>query len=113
VEILDQSSFGESARYYFIFTRLDLIWSLNYFALLFLNFFEVSTFLWYTPTLLEKFIENHNLKVITHFSCLLQQPLWCEKNPKPSCKDRDYYYLGELPYLTNAESIIYEASNYT
>ncbi|CAH2071765.1 unnamed protein product [Thlaspi arvense] len=75
-QILDQSSFGESAKYYFIFTRLDLIWSLNYFALILINFFE--------------------------------QPLWCENKPTPSCKDRDYYYLGELPYLTNAESIIYE-----
>nr|VDC91718.1 unnamed protein product [Brassica oleracea] len=77
-QILDQSSFGEAAKYYFIFTRLDLIWSLNYFALILLNFFE--------------------------------QPLWCENKPTPSCKDRDYYYLGELPYLTNAESIIFEAS---
>ncbi|KAF2576048.1 hypothetical protein F2Q70_00000174 [Brassica cretica] len=76
-QILDQSSFGESAKYYFIYTRLDLIWSLNYFALILINFFE--------------------------------QPLWCENKPTPSCKDRDYYYLGELPYLTNAESIIFEA----
>ncbi|ESQ38037.1 hypothetical protein EUTSA_v10029480mg [Eutrema salsugineum] len=75
-QILDQSSFGESAKYYFIFTRFGLLWSLNYFALILLNFFE--------------------------------QPLWCENKPTPSCKDRDYYYLGELPYLTNAESIIYE-----
>ncbi|CAA7018483.1 unnamed protein product [Microthlaspi erraticum] len=36
-QILDQSSF---AKYYFIFTRLDLIWSLNYFALILINFFE-------------------------------------------------------------------------
>ena len=43
-QILDQSSFGESAKYYFIYTRLDLIWSLNYFALILINFFEVSTF---------------------------------------------------------------------
>lgn len=75
-QILDQSSFGESAKYYFIYTRLDLIWSLNYFALILINFFE--------------------------------QPLWCENKPTPSCKDRDYYYLGELPYLTDAESIIFE-----
>ncbi|KAG5381452.1 hypothetical protein IGI04_032922 [Brassica rapa subsp. trilocularis] len=42
-QILDQSSFGESAKYYFIYTRLDLIWSLNYFALILINFFEVLT----------------------------------------------------------------------
>ncbi|XP_010522608.1 PREDICTED: two pore calcium channel protein 1 isoform X2 [Tarenaya hassleriana] len=75
-QILDQSSFGESAKYYFIFTRLDLIWSLNYFALICLNFFE--------------------------------RPLWCDKKPTPSCNDRDYYYLGQLPYLTNAEAVVYE-----
>ncbi|XP_010556839.1 PREDICTED: two pore calcium channel protein 1-like [Tarenaya hassleriana] len=75
-EILDQSSFEESAKYYFIFTRLDLIWSLNYFALICLNFFE--------------------------------RPLWCDKKPTPSCSDRDYYYLGQLPYLTNAEAVVYE-----
>ncbi|KAL0746394.1 hypothetical protein Bca101_028396 [Brassica carinata] len=42
-QILDQSSFGESAKYYFFYTRLDLIWSLNYFALILINFFEVVT----------------------------------------------------------------------
>lgn len=41
-QILDKSSFGSAAKYYFIFIRFDLIWSLNYFALIVLNFFEVS-----------------------------------------------------------------------
>ncbi|GLU06440.1 hypothetical protein SLE2022_234750 [Rubroshorea leprosula] len=39
-QILDKSSFGSAAKYYFIFIRFDLIWSLNYFALIVLNFFE-------------------------------------------------------------------------
>jgi len=39
---------------------------------------------------------------------MLQKPLWCEKNTTHSCQDREYYFLGELPYLTAAECIIYE-----
>lgn len=42
-EILDdEASFAEAAKFYFIFIRFDVIWSLNYFALLLLNFLEVS-----------------------------------------------------------------------
>lgn len=39
-----------------------------------------------------------------------QKPLWC----KEECNDRGYYYLGQLPYLTGTESLIYEVteSNY-
>ncbi|GMP54565.1 hypothetical protein CsSME_00019699 [Camellia sinensis var. sinensis] len=41
-QILDQSSFETAAKFYFIFTRFDILWSLNYFALIVLNFLEVS-----------------------------------------------------------------------
>ncbi|KAF3444127.1 hypothetical protein FNV43_RR13817 [Rhamnella rubrinervis] len=75
-QILDQSSFQSSSNLYFIFTRVDIIWTLNYFALIILNF--------------------------------LEKPLWCAKYSVDSCRNRDYYYLGQLPYLTGEESIIYE-----
>lgn len=41
-EVLDQPSFEKSAKLYFIFIQFDILWTLNYFALLALNFFEVS-----------------------------------------------------------------------
>ncbi|KAK2370612.1 two pore calcium channel protein [Trifolium repens] len=74
-QLLDSSSFQSYSRYYFMFTKLDLLWSLCYFALIILNF--------------------------------LEKPLWCEKTTH-SCNDREYFFLGELPYLTAAECIIYE-----
>ncbi|KAJ0051831.1 hypothetical protein Pint_02248 [Pistacia integerrima] len=78
-EILDQSesSFETSAKFYFMFIKFEFIWSLNYFALIVLNF--------------------------------LEKPLWCSKSSLTySCTDRDYYYLGQLPYLSATESLIYE-----
>lgn len=75
-EVLDQPSFENSAKLYFIFIRFDILWTLNYFALLALNFFE--------------------------------KPMWCTQDAAISCNDRDYYFLGQLPYLTGAESLIYE-----
>ncbi|KAK4845703.1 hypothetical protein QYF36_008097 [Acer negundo] len=76
-QILDQSSFQSSAKFYFFFTKFDILWSLNYFALIVLNF--------------------------------LEKPLWCSRTATAySCNDRDYFYLGQLPYLTGAESLIYE-----
>lgn len=77
-EILDRSSFESSAKFYFIFIKFDYIWSLNYFALIVLNF--------------------------------LEKPLWCAKTGVGtySCYDREYYYLGQLPYLTGWESLVYE-----
>ncbi|XP_070037495.1 two pore calcium channel protein 1A isoform X2 [Nicotiana tomentosiformis] len=75
-EILEGASFEKAAELYFIFTRFDFLWSLNYLALVVLNFFE--------------------------------KPLWCSKHLAESCNNRDYYYLGELPFLTGAESLIFE-----
>ncbi|XP_059283086.1 two pore calcium channel protein 1A-like [Lycium ferocissimum] len=75
-EILEGSSFEKAAALYFVFIiRFDFLWSLNYLALVVLNF--------------------------------LEKPLWCSKHLAESCNNRDYYYLGELPYLTGAESLIY------
>ncbi|KAG8364725.1 hypothetical protein BUALT_Bualt18G0028600 [Buddleja alternifolia] len=71
-EILDLSSFGSSIKSYLRFIQFDFLWTLNYFALILLNFFE--------------------------------KPLWCSGE----CSDREYYFLGQLPYLTGAESLIYE-----
>ncbi|XP_011086365.1 two pore calcium channel protein 1A [Sesamum indicum] len=71
-EILDQSSFGSSLKSYLRFIQFDILWSLNYFALILLNFFE--------------------------------KPLWCSEH----CSDREYYFLGQLPYLTGPESLIFE-----
>ncbi|KAK7272377.1 hypothetical protein RJT34_28921 [Clitoria ternatea] len=75
-QILDSSSFQSYARFYFIFIKCNLIWSLSYFALIVLNF--------------------------------LEKPLWCEKITTHSCNDREYFFLGQLPYLTNTECLIYE-----
>lgn len=44
-EVLDQPSFEKSAKLYFIFIQFDILWNLNYLALLALNFFEVSDLL--------------------------------------------------------------------
>ncbi|XP_050380607.1 two pore calcium channel protein 1B [Argentina anserina] len=38
----------------------------------------------------------------------LERPLWCARYTEYTCSDRDYYYLGQLPYLTAIESLIYE-----
>ncbi|KAL4585266.1 hypothetical protein LXL04_009882 [Taraxacum kok-saghyz] len=75
-EILDLPNIESAAKFYFIFIRFDIIWTLNYFALIALNFFE--------------------------------KPLWCTSVSEVTCSDREYYYLGELPYLTNAESLAFE-----
>nr|GMC72799.1 two pore calcium channel protein 1A-like [Ipomoea batatas] len=80
-EILDQSSFASAAKLYFIFTRFDFLWSLNYFALIVLNF--------------------------------LEKPLWCSKQSAYACSNREYYFLGQLPYLTNTESLVYEVRCYS
>ncbi|XP_047167841.1 two pore calcium channel protein 1-like [Vigna umbellata] len=76
-QILDSSNFQNYARFYFVFIKCNLIWSLSYFALIVLNF--------------------------------LEKPLWCKKLATHSCNDREYFYLGQLPYLTDAECLIYEA----
>ncbi|CAA3015963.1 two pore calcium channel 1A [Olea europaea subsp. europaea] len=39
-EILDESNFGSFLKSYIIFIQFDIIWSLNYFALIVLNFLE-------------------------------------------------------------------------
>ncbi|MCL7033646.1 hypothetical protein MKW94_023670 [Papaver nudicaule] len=38
----------------------------------------------------------------------LEKPLWCGRYSTHSCEDREYFFLGQLPYLTVAESITYE-----
>jgi hypothetical protein len=38
----------------------------------------------------------------------VQKPLWCTNYSTYSCDDREYFFLGELPYLTGLESLIYE-----
>lgn len=75
-EILEKSNFQSVAKLYFFYIQLDFIWSLNYFALIVLNF--------------------------------LEKPLWCYKSTAASCSDRDYFFLGQLPYLTSWGSLIYE-----
>ncbi|KAL3714985.1 hypothetical protein ACJRO7_006830 [Eucalyptus globulus] len=77
VQILDQSNFESAAKFYFVFTKFDIIWSLNYFALIVLNF--------------------------------LEKPLWCARYSADACSEREYFFLGQLPYLTGVESLIYES----
>ncbi|XP_020702089.1 two pore calcium channel protein 1 isoform X1 [Dendrobium catenatum] len=38
----------------------------------------------------------------------LEKPLWCFNNRQFSCQEREYFFLGELPYLTHAQSFVYE-----
>ena len=42
-EILDSPNFQNYIRFYFIFTKCNLIWSLSYFALIVLNFLLASS----------------------------------------------------------------------
>ncbi|KAJ8532104.1 hypothetical protein K7X08_012027 [Anisodus acutangulus] len=48
---------------------------------------------------------NSMLLVLLNF---FEKPLWCFKHLAESCNNRDYYFLGELPYLTGTQSLIYE-----
>nr|XP_043623765.1 two pore calcium channel protein 1A [Erigeron canadensis] len=76
-EILELPNIENAAKFYFMFIRFDIIWTLNIFALIALNFFE--------------------------------KPLWCSSlSSEVTCSNREYYFLGELPYLTNAESLAFE-----
>ncbi|CAL5342606.1 unnamed protein product [Camellia sinensis] len=75
-QILDQSSYETATKFYFIFVQFDLLWALNFFALIVLNF--------------------------------LEKPLWCAEYSAYSCSNREYYFLGQLPYLTGSESLVYE-----
>ncbi|XP_068664764.1 two pore calcium channel protein 1A-like [Aristolochia californica] len=76
-EVLHESNFGKAEKFYFFFIRFDLLWTLNLFALIILNFFE--------------------------------KPLWCDKYPSHSCQQREYFFLGQLPYLSSAQSLAYES----
>ncbi|CAL4955165.1 unnamed protein product [Urochloa decumbens] len=38
----------------------------------------------------------------------LEKPLWCQKYAPHTCDQRDFYFLGQLPYLSKTESLIYE-----
>nr|KAJ0212974.1 hypothetical protein LSAT_V11C400182970 [Lactuca sativa] len=42
-EILESPNIESSAKYYFMYIRFDILWTLNYFALVALNFFEGVT----------------------------------------------------------------------
>nr|DAD22894.1 TPA_asm: hypothetical protein HUJ06_024357 [Nelumbo nucifera] len=37
-----------------------------------------------------------------------EKPLWCAKTTTYSCNNRKYFFLGQLPYLTATESLVYE-----
>ncbi|XP_039117349.1 two pore calcium channel protein 1 [Dioscorea cayenensis subsp. rotundata] len=39
----------------------------------------------------------------------LEKPLWCSTSyDQYACQDREYFFLGQLPYLNNVQSLIYE-----
>ncbi|KAK6919063.1 hypothetical protein RJ641_017485 [Dillenia turbinata] len=75
-QILEGSGFASAAKLYFIYIKFDFLWSLNYFALVLINF--------------------------------LEKPLWCYRYTAISCEDREYFFLGQLPYLTGLESLVFE-----
>ena len=101
-QILDQPNFQSAAKSYLVFTRFDFFWSLNYFAMIILNFLEVG----FLPPLFN-FGKPWYLFIL-NFLNSVQKPLWCTNYSTDSCNDRDYYFLGQLPYLTGRESLIYE-----
>ncbi|RZR91645.1 hypothetical protein BHM03_00019811, partial [Ensete ventricosum] len=41
-EVLNDTRFEKAAKFYFVYIRLDFLWSLNLLALIILNFLEVS-----------------------------------------------------------------------
>lgn len=53
------------------------------------------------------FMQAFLLEFLLRFICFVQKPLWCTSSAYSSC-DRDYFFLGQLPYLTGAESLIFE-----
>lgn len=61
-QILDSSSFQSYARFYFMFTKCDLIWTLSYFALIVLNFLEVCSKLFLNSKFLLIIFEAFRLK---------------------------------------------------
>ncbi|WVZ69278.1 hypothetical protein U9M48_018091 [Paspalum notatum var. saurae] len=75
-DVLNDTRFERAMRFYFVYLRLDWLWSLNLFALILLNF--------------------------------LEKPLWCQKYGPQTCDQRDIYFLGQLPYLSKVESLVYE-----
>jgi len=75
-DVLNDTRFETAMRFYFVYLRLDWLWSLNLFALILLNF--------------------------------LEKPLWCRKDAQHACDQRDLYFLGQLPYFSKTESLIYE-----
>ncbi|KAJ0561104.1 putative Two pore calcium channel protein 1, plant [Helianthus annuus] len=89
----DVPNYEASVKLYFIFIRFDIIWTL---ALIALHFFEVGA-----TSLLSAFMTR----------CFFCQPLWCSSISEVSCRNRDYYYLGELPYLTSAESLAFKVGS--
>lgn len=42
-DVLNDTKFERAMRFYFVYLRLDWLWSLNLFALILLNFLEVSS----------------------------------------------------------------------
>lgn len=47
--------------------------------------------------------------MIMNLFCLcFQKPLWCWKDAQDACDQRDLYFLGQLPYFSKTESLIYE-----
>ncbi|WOL20569.1 two pore calcium channel protein 1 [Canna indica] len=38
----------------------------------------------------------------------LEKPLWCARYGGDSCEEREYFFLGQLPYLTSGECLTYE-----
>ncbi|KAF5950165.1 hypothetical protein HYC85_012158 [Camellia sinensis] len=51
---------------------------------------------------------SYLLDLISFVLNFLEKPLWCDEHSAYSCNNREYYFLGQLPYLTGAESLVYE-----
>ncbi|XP_022892514.1 two pore calcium channel protein 1A-like [Olea europaea var. sylvestris] len=54
------------------------------------------------------YIQFDFLWALNYFALIVlnffEKPLWCSGY----CSNRDYYFLGQLPYLTGTESLVYE-----
>lgn len=64
-DVLNDTRFERAMRFYFVYLRLDWLWSLNLFALILLNFLEVSFQYLGSPFVMNKFL-GQDWPFVTH-----------------------------------------------
>lgn len=78
-DVLNDTRFERAMRFYFVYLRLDWLWSLNLFALILLNFLEVSyengTHLLHCTGKRLKSCKSHYGHVLSCFFCISEASL--------------------------------------